>query len=241
MLKRYIIKYNLQCETGLLIGSGNTGFDIGGADTTVIRNPLTQVPYIPGSSLKGKMRTLSEWLMEVVREDGKVHSCEENQRPCLVCQIFGRSAIRGKKGLGSVERNLTRLIVRDLDLTPKSKEEIQRVLGRGIFVEVKPENTINRLTSMANPRFFERIPAGAEFEGEFVLTIFEEDNEKAILKGLYQAMNALEDSYLGAGGSRGSGKVKFKNVQVVMKENHQYEATQACVYQDFNDLMKSIE
>ena len=60
----------IELLSGLHIGSGNTEIHIGGTDNPVITNPITQQPYIPGSSIKGKMRSLLEWHLGVVAETG---------------------------------------------------------------------------------------------------------------------------------------------------------------------------
>jgi len=81
-----------------------------------------------------------------------------------------------------------------------------------LYTEYKAENTINRMTSAANPRFMERVHKGSEFDVEFVLQVFSMDSDKGQgnFEKLVKAIRLLEDSTLGGGGSRGSGKVEFK-------------------------------
>jgi len=62
------IQGQIELVSGLHIGSGNTEMHIGGTDNPVIKNPVNNQPYIPGSSLKGKMRSLMEWRAAVVME-----------------------------------------------------------------------------------------------------------------------------------------------------------------------------
>lgn len=58
---KFIISGILECVTGTRIGGTQEKFEIGGIDNPVIKDPLTDLPYIPGSSLKGKLRHLLEW------------------------------------------------------------------------------------------------------------------------------------------------------------------------------------
>ncbi|RKD31284.1 type III-A CRISPR-associated RAMP protein Csm3 [Thermohalobacter berrensis] len=218
MLKKYIIKYRLLCETGIRIGASNNSFDIGGIDNPVIKNPLTGEPYIPGSSLKGKMRSLLEWFEypeAVIKNEGKVL----NDSNYDVCKIFGLAPSSDKNTDENVK--VTRVIVRDAFLTDESKKKLQEELGNNIFTEIKAENSINRLTSRANPRFFERVPKGAEFEGEIIFTVYKEEDEK-LLNKLYVAMKLLEDNYLGGSGSRGSGEVKFIKIKEIIRDREYY-------------------
>ena len=65
------ITATIEIVTGLHIGGNNDEIKIGGIDNPVIKNPLTNEPYIPGSSLKGKIRSLIEWQFNAMTEDGK--------------------------------------------------------------------------------------------------------------------------------------------------------------------------
>lgn len=233
MLKKYIIEYKLLCETGLQIRAGNSSFDIGGIDETVVKDPVIQQPYIPGSSLKGKIRSLLEWDCnrdELINGEGKVL----NDPNYDVCRLFGISPTNKKdknennqSESKDIRKDLykkiyiSRVIVRDAFLTEESAKKLQFYLGDNIFTEIKAENTIDRLTSGAKPRFFERVPKGAEFKGEMVFTQYvEEDME--LLKLLFKGMHLLEDSYLGGSGSRGSGEVKFKDINIYIRDREYY-------------------
>ncbi|NLY66990.1 MAG: type III-A CRISPR-associated RAMP protein Csm3 [Tissierellia bacterium] len=220
MIKKYIIEYKLVCETGLQIGAGNTSFEIGGMDNPVIKNPITGQPYIPGSSLKGKMRSLLEWQhypKDVIENGGKVL----NDPKYDVCKLFGLSP--GNKDYDNDQEKvlITRAIVRDAYLTEESAEMLQTYLGDNIFTEIKAENNIDRLTSKANPRFFERVPKGAEFAGEIVFTQYIEEDKK-LLSLIFEGMKLLEDNYLGGSGSRGAGKVKFTDIKVYIRDKDYY-------------------
>lgn len=223
MIKRYIIKYILECKTGLQIQAGNISFDIGGLDNPVVKNPITGEPYIPGSSLKGKMRSLLEWQEApdvLIRNGGQVL----NDPKYDVCKLFGVSPgrISNENRISDQEKILvTRAIVRDAYLTEESKEMLQSQLGENIFTEIKAENNIDRLTSEASPRFFERVPKGAEFEGEIVLTQYVEEDE-SLLDLLIEGMRLLQDNYLGGSGTRGAGKIEFKNVKIYVRDKNYY-------------------
>ena len=98
---------------------------------------------------------------------------------------------------------------------------LQSQLGENIFTEIKAENNINRLTSRASPRFFERVPKGAEFKGEIVFTQYVEEDER-LLDLLIEGMRLLQDNFLGGSGSRGAGKIKFKDVKIYVRDRDYY-------------------
>jgi len=201
------IKGKVKIVTGLHIGAGSEVLEIGGLDNPVVKHPHTGEPYIPGSSLKGKMRSLMEWKLGKIyveekdknsekvtrKEEGKVHCCLDPK--CPICRIFGSSA-------GERDSGPTRLIVRDSMIT----EEIRN--KRIALTEEKRENTINRITAEAKPRFMERVVSGIEFEIEILLRQFESDKIDD-LDYVLQALALVEMDALGGYGSRGSGKVKF--------------------------------
>lgn len=200
----------IEVKTGLHIGAGNDRIEISGMDNPIIRNPLTQEPYIPGSSIKGKMRSLMEWMLEKVPADGKVHSCSDKE--CPICRVFGAS---NSKNNEDSSRGPTRIIVRDAVLTPEWSKKMKE--GER-FVEEKSENSINRITAVANPRPIERVIPGVSFDFEIAYrvidtndggTIDEKNFTEVVLKGL----KALQNDYLGGGGTRGNGQIEFKNLK----------------------------
>ena len=210
---RIFINATITALTGLHIGGSAAGMEIGGLDNAVIRNPLTDQPYIPGSSLRGKMRSQLEKYLGLnqnnpIGQQVKIHTCksQEEYSKCKVCQIFGVP--------GEVDATgPTRLIVRDTTLDPKSVEELGN-LGDFPYTELKWEVAIDRVTSAATPRNIERVPAGAKFGPlEMVFSIYD-PQDKALLKTLLNGMQMVEDDYLGGGGSRGSGKVRFENIEI---------------------------
>ncbi|WP_303247196.1 type III-A CRISPR-associated RAMP protein Csm3 [uncultured Methanobrevibacter sp.] len=216
-LENYIIKGNIVCETGLHIGGSGDNIDIGGSDNPVIRDSITNFPYIPGSSIKGKLRTLLELsdkksAESVIRNDGKA----SNDETCIAAQLFGVSAEEDNTEL----KYSTRTIVRDAYPTEETYKlwESNNDLLNG--TELKYENTINRINSSANPRNMERVPRGSKFNFEIIFSIYEEDNSENILK-LLEAMTLIEDNYLGGSGSRGFGQIRFDNLKV-SKRNVDY-------------------
>jgi len=197
-LKKIInIKKIMKLKTGLRIASGNDEIKIGGIDNSIVKDPFTGNPYIPGSSLKGVLRSS----LEIAKGKTKVCDCGD----CFICKMFG-SANNDKK-------SITRIIVRDAFLTEKSRQILNEVLPFG--VEIKNENSIDRVKgTSAGKRTFDRVPAGAEFEVNIVLKIFEKDDEEEFLKALELAFKLVEFNYVGGCGSRGYGQVEFKDEQI---------------------------
>jgi CRISPR-associated protein Csm3 len=228
---RAFLAYELRALTGLHIGGSAGGIAIGGLDNPVIRDPFTNRPYVPGSSLKGKMRSLLE------KHYGKepnwriaqtwIHVCEngEDYKTCQVCQVFGVPAELEQK----YKNTPTRILVRDLFLSDESAKQLEDLSLDRPYTEIKTEVSIDRITAQANPRSVERVPAGAVFgPGEFVYTIYEGDNladpktDVERLAVVFEAMNLLEHDYLGGMGSRGSGKVQFENIRISLRAGPNY-------------------
>jgi len=207
LLKTKKITGDIVVKTGLHIGSGTDTIEIGGMDNPIIKHPITRDPYIPGSSLKGKMRSLIEWeLGNIKKNGGKPCGCGE----CSVCLVFGNS--NSKSTLGP-----TRIIVRDAFLSKKFKEDS---LDNNLpVVEEKHENTINRITAVANPRPIERVVPDARFDLDISYKIIDTDDKGEVdndnlKKVVLKSLSLLEKDYLGGGGSRGNGKVVFENLKV---------------------------
>ena len=244
---RVFITFNIEAVTGLHIGGSDTGIEIGGVDKTVIRDPMTNRPYIPGSSLRGKMRSLTEKYLGLPQNQrvgqSYIHSCQDraSYQTCPVCQIYG---VPGERDFATP----TRLVVRDVMMSDKSADELNspKVHTDLPYTEVKTEVSIDRVTSAANPRQMERVPAGTVFgTGEMVYSIYEGagcDAQADVfrLKDLFLGMQLLEDDYLGGLGSRGSGKVRFLNIKVELK-GKDYKAQPEPVgkpeYESLADLM----
>lgn len=197
-------------KTGLHIGAGNDKVEIGGMDNPIIRNPLTHEPYIPGSSIKGKMRSLMEWKFDKLKNTGgKVCSC--GLPDCQVCRVFGSANTKSEE---SKDRGPTRLIVRDAVLIKEWKEKFRN--GNSI-VEEKNENSLNRITAEANPRPIERIVPGVEFDFEISYRVIDtgdggKTDEKYFNEVVLESLKVLQNDYLGGGGSRGNGQIEFKDL-----------------------------
>ena len=211
-----LIKCTIICDTGMHIGGLKDNIGIGGTDSPVIlgvNNAGKRVPIIPGSSIKGKMRSLME--LAEGKTDGGVCKCSDLE--CAICTIFGRGA---NDSLGN---GPTRLIVRDAYPTEDTYNRWNRHESIVHGTEVKGENTLNRVTSEAKPRFIERVPAFSEFALELVYGVYTEKDEEQ-LKYVLNAMSMLEDSYIGGSGSRGYGKIHFANIEAMKKSKSDYKS-----------------
>ncbi|WP_048044150.1 type III-A CRISPR-associated RAMP protein Csm3 [Methanosarcina mazei] len=208
----FLLKGTISCETGLHIGGTSEGIEIGGLENIVIRDPKTDLPFIPGSSLKGKMRSLLELSYKdssenIIKNKGEPCKCGK----CIPCKIFGSSAPDNKsKDDNGRQQGPTRLVVRDSFTTAVKLE-----------TELKSENTINRITSEANPRNMERVPRGTEFKFEMIFSVFEDEDYINFLK-LLDSMKLLEDSYLGGSGTRGYGQIQFKDISILKRPAEYY-------------------
>ena len=213
------ISGKIKLLTGLHIGAGDAALEIGGLDQPIIKHPLTGEPYIPGSSLKGKIRSLLEIKYQKFVLDGNKQGDPCNCGNCLICVVFGTSAAE-KKAQGP-----TRLLVRDANLT----EEWKRIFDNGeLPMEIKYENRINRITGTAkDPRPIERVPAGVEFDFTMNVRILENDREDDILKLIKQGLGLLQLDALGGCGSRGCGQILFEDLRIDGKVIEDKELTNA--------------
>lgn len=208
------IKAKLVLQTGLHIGAGDSEMHIGGIDNSVIKHPLTQLPYIPGSSLKGKIRTLLEWRSGAVQSTPlTLKDVSKNPEEVKnILRLFGISGDTKNSEQEVVEIGVSRLSFWDCALNEDWEKAIRD--DNQLLTEAKSENTIDRITSTAgNPRQTERVPAGAKFDFKLTLRQFEGDKPELldlVLKGL----KLLELDSLGGSGSRGYGKVKFTELTV---------------------------
>ncbi len=242
---RVIINGNIQAVTGLHIGKGKEGVTIGGVDNPVMRDTLSNEPYIPGSSLKGKMRSLAEKREPTavqntnIGKDVTIHTCKKRAEyeECPVCRIYG---VPGQQESSAP----TRLVVRDVRLTENSKKKLRAADTDLPFTEVKYEAAIDRVTAAANPRPLERVPADTVFGPfEMVFSIYEE-GDRGLLRKVFEAMRLLEDDYLGGSGSRGSGRVRFKDLKVTVKPVEKYAEPEpdlsSVEAKDLSELLKEL-
>ncbi|MGB9497449.1 MAG: type III-A CRISPR-associated RAMP protein Csm3 [Dissulfuribacterales bacterium] len=193
--------------TGLHIGGNKDNIEIGGMDQPIIKNPLNGEPYIPGSSIKGKMRSLIELGLFAGREQTmeylkKGEPCGCGETDCVVCRIFGSSSSENR----SDDLGPTRIIVRDAYLTEEFRKKFD--LGE-LPMEEKYENTIHRIKGVAeHPRPLERVPAGVEFKLNISFKVFDNDPED-LIDYVFKGLRLIELDAIGGHSSRGCGQVEF--------------------------------
>ncbi|MBW1975907.1 MAG: type III-A CRISPR-associated RAMP protein Csm3 [Deltaproteobacteria bacterium] len=211
-IKEYRGKIKLM--TGLHIGAGDVEMHIGGTDNPVVKHPFTFEPYIPGSSLKGKVRSLLELRSGLVaKSDGKPLSIKVVEASDGSSRTYGEAIIKLFGTSGAEEERLahygpSRLSFSDCMLTDGCREQAKN--GEIVLTEIKSENSINRIKGTAeNPRFTERVPAGVEFAFHITMKVFDRDDPEALEAKLLEGLKLLEYDALGGNGSRGYGRVKF--------------------------------
>lgn len=246
---RVFITFDIHTVTGLHIGGSDTGIEIGGVDKTIIRDRMTNRPYIPGSSLRGKMRSLLEKYRGLEQNQtigqGKIHSCADQKKyeGCDLCQVFG---VPGERKFTIASP--TRLIVRDVHMTAEEAKRIEDTHRTDLpYTEIKTEVSIDRVTSAANPRSIERVPAETVFgKAEFVYSIYDgkgcsaaKDIEQLSL--ILEGLTLLEDDYLGGAGSRGSGKVRIDSIEIAIRNHSGATSERMSITSPLNlsDLRKS--
>lgn len=212
-------------KTGLHIGAGDTEMHIGGTDNPVVKHPHTNEPYIPGSSIKGKVRSLVELASALVpfstdskglvtprtlQEIRKENSLPDEKKQNLlrlatgILRVFGSGA--GEEG--SEEFGPTRAYFSDAFLNRQWLEQAKS--NRWSLFEVKSENMINRIQAVAeHPRFTERVPAGAEFDFHITFRVLDEHDEQFFNEILLRGLKLLTFDVLGGSGSRGYGRVEI--------------------------------
>jgi CRISPR-associated protein Csm3 len=184
LLYKIKIEGTITLETGMHIGGSEVDLDIGGIDSAVAKDKKTRRAYIPGSSLKGKLRDL------IARAKGFINIKNDSGE---VLSLFGKGADNNGG------RNFGHLIVRDSFNIVEKQEQF----------EEKAENWIKRDTGKATPRNIERVVKGNRFELDMILDIYTNDNVIKLLETLRLGFRLLEHDYLGGSGTRGYGKVKF--------------------------------
>lgn len=201
------IKGKINVQTGLHIGGSTETMEIGGVDNPILRNGYNNEPYIPGSSLKGKMRSLMEWHLGKLNPKGDPFM--DTNPDCPITRVFGHSAKREYK-VGP-----TRLIVRDCFLSEDARQSFKH--GQDI-TEVKQENFINRITAEATPRPLERVVPGVTFDLDIAYRIIDTGDggttdEQNFSDVVLKALALVERDFLGGAGSRGCGKVQFTDLK----------------------------
>ncbi len=204
------IKGQIELLSGLHIGGGDDTMKIGGIDNGVIKDINTDKPYIPGSSLKGKMRSLLEWNIGVVGigDGGPFHSkllndamfgdSKKREEALTLLKLFGNGKSDDKV---NEITPITRISVGDCVLVEIDGQHTS---------EAKYENVIDRKTGTAsNPRQTERVPAGVKFDFDIRVKVLDEDNEESLISMVKNGLDLVANDYLGGSGSRGYGRVKF--------------------------------
>ena len=194
MYGKILIHCKLIVSTGMHIGDSSAFSAIGAVDSQVVRDPLTGLPIVPGSSLKGKLRTL---LARSLAEDIQ-HMPKHDDDDVRIKRIFGSSS----------PVQAARMQFADCFV---SNADAMRKVG---ITEVKAENGINRADSVANPRFIERVTRGTEFNVNIVYDIADESQVMEDLSLLAKGMKLLQLDYLGGHGTRGSGRVSLRDFSV---------------------------
>ena len=203
MLGKIEIVGTIEVVTGLHIGATDAFTAIGAIDTPVIKDKISNLPYIPGTSLKGKMRSL------LGRRYNNKLVTSRNEDDERLLRLFGASKEHSNNG--TFYRS--RLIFTDAML--ENIDELKRFTKTG--TEVKEENSINPLTGESNPRQLERVVRGAKFQLEMIYNVDDDVNEENIIedfKTIAEGLKLLEYDYLGGSGSRGYGRVKFTDLDV---------------------------
>lgn len=198
LVKKIKINTSITLITGLHIGGNSENVEIGGIDNPVIKLASKgDVPYIPGSSLKGKMRCLLEQAAGApkVGLDAKVNN------------LFGITESKANNATNQPSK----IIVRDAMLSVDSKKMLLDCDNLDMpYTENKFENVIDRVKGIAqHPRQTERVPAGAEFNAEFIINVWDDDKEEELMALFEKGIRLLENDYLGGSGSRGYGQIKF--------------------------------
>lgn len=196
MFSKIQITGTIEVVTGMHIGGSEAFAAIGAIDSPVIIDPLSRKPIIPGSSLKGKIRAL----LAKAYNPTVVNHKDDSEK---ISRLFGSSA--------NNKLMTSRLIFSDMILD--NYDEL-RSKGLDSITEVKFENTISRTTSVANPRQIERVIRGSKFKLNIIYDVLEDYQDQALddIKILVEGMKLLQYDYLGGGGTRGNGKIKFSNV-----------------------------
>src|SRR5438105_610054 len=235
-LGKLVLEGEIHCQTGLHIGAGKGSLEIGGADNPVVKDAFG-IPYIPGSSLRGRLRSLLEQtlglavpseLIYLSKRKGQEVRIHQSDRPDdEICILFGRNPGRVERVSGeaveSPRATPARLTIYDAPLvvesiTPQMRENLDDEL-----TEVKSENAVDRITSQANPRTLERVPAGARFRVRLVMDVLcPEDGP--LFSRVVEGLRLLEDDALGGGGSRGSGRVSFSNMKLTWRGKAYYSS-----------------
>ncbi|NMC26668.1 MAG: type III-A CRISPR-associated RAMP protein Csm3 [Syntrophomonadaceae bacterium] len=219
MYGKILIKFKMTVLTGMHIGGSSAFSAIGAVDSPVIRDAFSGQPMLPGSSLKGKMRTL---LAKAMKNHYITQDCDND--PEELKRLFGSS--------GNARRNENPKAAR-LQFADAFLANADSLKNRGGLTEVKFENTIGRLTAVANPRQIERVVRGSEFTVNMVYDLEDADQIKPDMENIARGLKLLSMDYLGGHGSRGYGRVAFSDFEIEVKDGD-------CPL-DAHELLKSLK
>lgn len=210
---KIMFKGSLDILTGLHIGGSDDFVAIGAIDNSVIKDSITNLPIIPGSSLKGKLRYL---LSRIKSENYVLNKIDDED--ITIKRLFG-------SGNSNNQIVSSRLQFFDLKLNEENAEMLKNADTDLYVTEAKFENTIDRITAVANPRQIERVPAGAKFDFKLIYNVESIDEFKEDMKNLKDSFDILEMDYLGGNGTRGYGRVKInienEDIMFSTKENEE--------------------
>lgn len=195
---KLVIEGTIVIKTGMHIGGSSDFSAIGAVDSPVVRDTLTRLPLIPGSSLKGKMR----YLLAKELKNGILLN-EPNNDQDEILRLFGSSE------KDKIRR--ARLKFNDIKLSNLAELETFNVSS----TEVKFENTIVRKTAVPKPRQIERVIAGSKFDFEIFYNLDDIKEVEKDFENIKQGFDLLEFDYLGGHGTRGSGRIAFENLSVI--------------------------
>lgn len=195
MYAKIQITGNIEVKTGMHIGGSTAFAAIGAVDSPVVKDARSNLPMIPGSTLKGKIRSLLAKAYNSKIEAKPDDDCEQ------LLRIFGSAK----------KNNIKRSRVQISDMVMKNKEEL-RNQGIQSVTEIKFENSINRATAVANPRQIERVIRGSLFDLDIMYEVENIEEMLEDMKILGEGMRLIQYDYLGGSGSRGYGKVKFSDI-----------------------------
>lgn len=200
MFGKIEIKGKIKVKTGMHIGASEAFAAIGAIDSPVVRDKISNLPIIPGSSLKGKIRSL------LAKKYNDKFLCEHDNDDEKILRLFGSS---NNKKTGNPQSS--RLIFSDMMLD--NMDEL-KAAGLDMPTEAKEENSINRITAVANPRQIERVINGTVFGLDIIYDVFNEDEIAEDLSLLFEGMKLLQYDYIGGHGSRGYGRIEFSEMDI---------------------------
>ncbi len=212
LTKVHVLHAELVCRSGVHIGASDSEMHIGGIDNAVVKHPITQEPYIPGSSIKGKVRSLLEWRSGFVSNGPLGWQDYVNSHSDKVLAILKLFGVGGQVLTDAQAKEIgpTRLSFWDCSLLSEWISSVRT--NEGSYTEVKTENSIDRIAGTAkNPRQTERVPADARFDFKVTVKVLDDEN---LLDTLLAGLKLLELDGIGGSVSRGYGKVKFEKLSL---------------------------